>query len=360
MTRLGISLAIVLALCAATARAGERRVVTGALPELRDTGLPPFTAEVHLAGVALSEDDAPVTVRIAEGTTPMVLVLQSLSEVDWRLSGAVQRLQAVMVINQDPSHRSVLSGVPEGIPLYQPSNSYRRAPLGHWPCPPTAPVSAGGQCLDPALRIRQEHLDSVPWLSPTGVVSYNLAWRTRHLEVPGRREAALSLAEARDLVAQLQTQQPGRKPLSVLAERLARLGDHPGLAVGSGGGHELHLVDVGPCLANRPCERQQRVAIAPSGRPIILALRGNRDLEWLVEPDYGARLAGVVLMGDTLPVALHAPPEVPVAVLTKDLALGRDSLRRVITPSADTRPDDIGAWERFERYLGDGRPVTLR
>ena len=361
MTKSGIWLAFVLGLSVTAAQAGERRVVTGALPELDYSGLPPFAAEAHLAGVALSEDDAPVTVRIAEGQTPMVLVLQSLSPVDWRLSGAVQRLQAVVVINQNPDHSSLLSGVPEGVPLYQPSrHSYRRAPLRDRPCPLTAPISPGGQCLDPDLRIRPEHLDSVPLLSATGVVSLSTAWRTRFLEVPGRREAALSLAEARDLVAQRKTQQPDNKPLSALAERLPRLGDHPGLTVGSGGGHELHLVDVGPCLANRPCEKQQRIAIPPSGRPIILALRGNRDLEWLVEPDYGARLAGIVLMGDTISATLHAPPEVPVAVLTEDLALGRDSIRRVVNPSAGARAGDIGAWERFERYLGDGRPVTLR
>ena len=353
--------AALLGLSAVAAQADERRVVTGSLPSLTYSGLPPFTAEAHLAGVALSEDDAPVTVRIADGATPIVLVLQSLSEVEWQVTGAVGRLQAVVVINQNPGHRSLLSGVPESVPLHQPDrHSYMRAALRDRPCPPTAALSPGGQCLDPDLRLRREHLGSVPLISRTGVVSHNIAWRTRHLDVPGRPEATLSLDEARNLATQLMTQQPANRPLSLLAERLRRLGDHPALTLGSGGGHELHLVDVGPCLPQRPCEKRQRVVIPPSGRPIILALRGNRDLEWLVEPDYGARLAGIVLMGDTLPVGLSAPAEVPVAVLTEDLTLGRDPIRRVADPSPGARPGDIGAWERFERYYGDGRPVTLR
>jgi hypothetical protein len=193
-----------------------------------------------------------------------------------------------------------------------------------------------------------------------GFASVSVGWRSRTLAVPGRTEAALSLDAARTLLAQKQAEQPEDKAPALIRERLARLGDHPALALAKGDGRELHVVEVGPCLAGRRCDSRQRIIVPPTGRPIVLALRASRDMEWTVETEYGAQLAGIALLGSVAPLGLSAPERVPVAVLLDEVRLGADPIVSLLEQPPGRHKDKTGGWERLDRYLAAGQPITLR
>jgi hypothetical protein len=322
-----------------------------ALPEIGTDRLAGL-GEVHFAGVALSDDDAPIVVTVAEGESPIVLALMSLSTVEWRFTGAVDRLRAVVVVRPHTVGRSLLTGLPDSVPAFRPSLELRH---NEWRqnCPATAPRSPGGQCLDPAFRIDGESIGGAA-LTMTGkrdgFSSLSVRWRSRALAVPGRPDVARSVGEARALL--------GEPALSVLRDRLGGLGNPPVLSVAHGVGRELHVVDAAPCSIGLDCPSHQAVTVPPTGQPLVLALRASRDVNWRVEVEYGARLAGILLLGETAPLSLQAPAEVPVAVLLDALSEGTHPILHLLEPSQRER--DLRGWERLERYPATGHPITLR
>lgn len=358
--KIALAAAVLCGILYSSAWAGEVPRVADTLPVLTRETLARLDAERHLAAVALSEDDAPVTVRVAEGPRPVVLVLMALTAVEWRLEGALPRLKAVVVVDHYDS-RSLLAGLPEGIVAYRTDPRFSMRHTRQRECSAAAPRSPGGQCLDPAFHITAEQITAAAVAvtgDPDGFASLAVGSRSRRLDVPGRAGVGMSLGEARDLLA---TSDPR---LAGWRDRLAALGNHPGLTLGKGGGQELHMVEAGPCLAGQTCSPQQKIIVPPTGRPIVLALRANRDLTWSVETEYGAQLAGIALLGGTAPLGLQAPADLPVTVLLDDLVPGPNPIAALMDqPERDRqgrRQRNGGGWERLERYLANGQPVTLR
>lgn len=348
-----------------SAWAGEVPRVADTLPVLTRETLAGLDAETHLAAVALSDDDSPVTVRLAEGPRPVVLVLMALTAVEWRLEGALPRLKAVVVADQNDS-RSLLTGLPEVIPAYRTDPRLSRRHDRKRECSAAAPRSPGGQCLDPAVHVTTEQIAAAAAAVTgysDGFASLAVGWRSRGLDVPGRPGVGMSLGDARDHLATQAAAVPDPR-LAGWRDRLAALGNHPGLTLGKGSGQELHMVEAGPCLAGQACSPQQKIIVPPTGRPIVLALRSNRDLAWSVETEYGARLAGIALLGGTAPLGLQAPADLPVTVLLDGLAPGPNPIAALMDEPERNRQGrrqrDGGGWERLERYLATGQPVALR
>ena len=357
-----IPFALACLLSVGAAHAGDMTMVAEKLPPLPKGHAASMDAEFHFAAVAMSDDDAPVTVRLADGPRPVVLVLMSLTSVEWRFSGARERLRAVVVVGDGVAGRSLLAELPEGVAAYRLSQDLsegqRRADWSEG-----APITKGGQRLDPSFRISARDVAAAGVAATgysDGFASLSIGWRSRVLDVPGRNKAEISVRELHDIVADIAAH-PEARGVSPLRDRLAKLGDAPGLVWRGATHHELHSVHLEACAASQPSPQQQHVLVPPTGRPIILALHTDCDMEWVVEVEYGAQLTGVVLLGTIVPLRLTLPADVPVTLAVNDLVPGANDW------AALADPGENGAWQRLQRgrlhleqYRVTGKALTLR